>query len=1422
MNLGEVLEFRKDLYFEGAVKIDWFYSPDKSAKVAENFVFQGNEYYGVEDRGFEQKKMIDTIHFVRNLTEKLSDENSNPLSLAIADYGTGKSHLAVTMAQIFSGPKYMPEVYDKVINNIATIDSDSANFIRENTKGRNFVIVLNGMRDFNLNSEILRSVQKSLDLYGISNEFLIKVNTTIKTAKTFFEINIKKEPELFIKAAKEQGWVCDKNNIEAKIKESIFEDDTLTVINNVYKQINGQEIRWDEGIDAASILNLLVSELCGINGEFDHIIILFDEFGRYLEYASGVNNAAKSGESALQQIYEATQKTENAEGYIQVINFIQSDIKTYLQRVDKTTNIGRYIGRYDTSDKYYISSNLETVFANLIQRKNKDVFEKTIVLWQKVEENRWKNLFDNMNRWLSTNGIWSNYSKFRKAIVEGIYPMHPISTYMLTNLSDYLQNRSSLTLVSRYIEQYSNIDIDTHPHVMPENLISGELFSEMLSAEQDGRKKTQQCIKYDTVVAKYGDKLTESALAILRANLVLRILNFKTNSREDAILALSTCSGISIAEINKEFEVIEDNYAILEFDEYANVFEFTENSVGAHDFKIYKKRLLANMYFNNSFIADPKIKELTGVINPLETNFGQERHINTREWVFNQDLYPIEDFNRNRVDMYLTDWKKAVDITTPKGKLTWLYVNKDTEDLIIENAQKMVSMFENKPIVVMLLNDVENKVCDAIKEYRALDSIPEDDQKKFGRHYEEDYERTKEKVVTEINNLKKQRFRITKNGIVQVEDRLPKYLTGVFSDIYKNVVPFHVDKFIGSSNNINNKVGSYYCSILKKIFDANSLNKNVISSMIPEEKSRFASLLESPATSWRCINTEYKLIPPEEKNAKQVYDEIVEELSSQKEVNCKDIYDRYCIPPYGMNEYSITLMIAIICGNFNYCLRINQDGETKNINLWKDEIITGDNKKIDLKIIKSSTLILVDTDSVVKKYEGFFERINKNTHISKVEQLEQELEKMLAIDEVPTELETKFQLAKSNLNKGKEIKNKWACACEEIDKNLDVACEEINNGRFEIFKAVEGLSKIRELLINIEKGLIFRDNYKFDDECKKELFGLKEEIDSFLLENIDNYVLNMACPSIERLNTFRNHNNRILSMLKDLGKEYENYAQKIERKLEKELSNRAEIESRQKLRKDCEEYFAKFLKINEFTIYATIDELLNNGLDIWNRVEKHGVVLGNDGPSIKSDLQNSITQLKNKKDEIKKLLDCVWNDFYEINSIEAISNLVNNIRFLLQKGLLKKDQDDLNELNATLLNLKTDMDEIKGSKSRSQLMSNSERIKQKYEELELDIDVTDIIKGVTDSTKSGFDIKENEWKTKNLSLGNESIEAIQQWKQRVQIIPEYLSDETKEAVKNLHQKADKIISKNKIDYIISCFDKLEDDEKRECLNRLKL
>ena len=73
MKLGEVLEFRKDLYFEGAVQADWFYDPEKASKVAENFVFHGKNYFGVEAK----RDSIDTISLVKTLVGKLGKEDSN-------------------------------------------------------------------------------------------------------------------------------------------------------------------------------------------------------------------------------------------------------------------------------------------------------------------------------------------------------------------------------------------------------------------------------------------------------------------------------------------------------------------------------------------------------------------------------------------------------------------------------------------------------------------------------------------------------------------------------------------------------------------------------------------------------------------------------------------------------------------------------------------------------------------------------------------------------------------------------------------------------------------------------------------------------------------------------------------------------------------------------------------------------------------------------------------------------------------------------------------------------------------------------------------------------------------------------------------------------------------------------------------------
>ena len=106
---------------------------------------------------------------------------------------------------------------------------------------------------------------------------------------------------------------------------------------------------------------------------FGKIIILFDEFGRYIEYTAA--NPSVAGDSSLQQIFEAIQ---NADGNILFDGFIQSDLNAYLSRIDKSSNIIRYVGRYEISDKYYISSNFETILANLITKKDEQKFSETV------------------------------------------------------------------------------------------------------------------------------------------------------------------------------------------------------------------------------------------------------------------------------------------------------------------------------------------------------------------------------------------------------------------------------------------------------------------------------------------------------------------------------------------------------------------------------------------------------------------------------------------------------------------------------------------------------------------------------------------------------------------------------------------------------------------------------------------------------------------------------------------------------------------------------------------------------------------------------------------------------------------------------------------------------------------------------------
>lgn len=1401
MKLGEVLEFRKDLYFEGAVQADWFYDPEKASKVAENFVFHGKNYYGVEAK----RDSIDTISLVKTLVGKLGKEDSNPRTLAIADYGTGKSHLAVTLGQIFSGASYMPETYEKILHNIEKIDPESASDIRRLSKDKNFVIMLNGIRDFNLHSEILKATQKSLKLYGIDDTELKKLNRTIETANRFFELNAINRLHDFEVAAARRGWGEMGECLIDKIKDSLGSDDiAFEIINDVYEMTTGQRIRWEEGISAKVILEMLLNKFCGLNGQFDNVVVLFDEFGRYLEYASGTD-AAKSGDNALQEIFEVSQ---NAAGTLQIIDFIQDEIKAYLDRVDQSRNLSRYIGRYAESETFHISSNLETVFANLISRNNVDAFRDRIVNWLNSKEENWKIIYDALNKWTRTSGIWADYTKFRKVIVEGIYPIHPIAVFMLTQLSDYLQNRSSLTIVSRFISDLSDVELDKSiPYILPTTLMHGDFYIEMLAAETSGRHRSDLCIRYDNILKKNEAKFDDLTKTVLRANLITRTLRFNTRSYDEAKESLALCSGLPIEKIEDALHILVDEYAVMAFDEMSGCFDFTEDAKGAYDYKIMKRRLFSTTKVDiRNLFSTASILEVGGFLQNQLTNFNTVHKITTNEWCFTQEVMLAEDLTSNIAEKYIKNWDSSRSVVVPKGRLIWLYLNKDSDYHIIERLQSIAQKFVNTPIVMLLLNDVDNKLQNILTEYEVLDHMDAKTRDAYNMIYIKDRERVLDNLKNAFEALKKQREQITANGTIALEKRLPSALTEIFEKLYPKIVSFNFDGLLTQGNNFTGNGIKNYCQILK-MFLSNKVNEDTIHDFQIDIRNRIQALfMIDGSASWKCITSEYAIISPLNKSARSIYDMVEAELNKNESYNCATFFDTYCAPPYGLSEEAATMFLAMIITNLWHNIRVEYNNVRTTVIEWKDHIV--EDKKIHIDQLKMTTLLWVDTGSVESKFSQLFKKIESNKDISESKKLEKELSSLIEFYGLPESMEVHKRLADLQFEKFRKAETIWLRRVEDIETELDESEEKANVNK--TLNAIEMINNLSIAEIFTNNGIIVSEEYKTQPAV------LLKRADTLVKANFKNWLdQSVYCKSIDQMNTFEKFYQRCAGSLLRFG--YPDFSKLVTAKGEKELRNKAEIKSRQELVDDGNKFLKSYknMKSND---YLEAKKLLKDSVELQSRFEKYVAGLGKEalivGKQVNIATEKLTAHKKKMDDDIASVFDIVA-EADSLDSLELASECLNTV---LTYTMAENDRKEFIDLQNKIVSLQADIKEIESySNNRKEFEKVAEQFRDKYSNENQDYDFIPVIEDCIAKTKEKIDQKDIAWRTRYLTLGSRSRQDVYAWKENIKMLPAFLSEATKNDILKLDVEAEQIISNGKIEDVLQYFNKLTIDERKKCV-----
>lgn len=1409
MQIKDILRFNKDKYFGGAVQANWFYDTDRVAAIADSYVFHGPKYHGVSEQEWQNTsyKLNDTATYALKLSQKAIEVESNRFCMTIAGYGTGKSHLSVALAALLSGHDEQLRRY--VLTNISAADRAIGESIQANLH-KNMVIVLNGMRDFNLNSEMLACAKKSLAQHGLSEDIFSELTTHYRQAISFcqntFETH-KASYERQFSSNEECGSLSLQSIVDALENA---DKKAYDAVNEVYKEFMGTYIHVESGVSAADILSIIVKKYCIEQNIFDRIYILFDEFGRYIEFTA--NNPQVAGDSSLQQIFEAVQ---NANGRIVFDAFIQSDLNSYIRRVESgASNISRYVGRYENSEKFYLSSNFETILANLIEKKNPDAFDRIIVgNINGVYARYHKNIIEYLRRWaapeISKRAVWTNGVMYNDVIAKGCYPVHPITVWFLANTSSWMQQRSTIAYTAEMFDSIKVREVSGKwlPYIYPVDIIGTSLFDEMLSSEEKGLVANQNCMTYQTIITKLNGKISGNAVKILRAVLISNILKFSFSDKAGAINALRLCSGLSEAETANALVMLENDYYVISFNQDTNRYDLNAEAHGKQEYTIcVSKKMISLRDFDPiSEVDEELLRELRLNIS-MPTKFGQDNYISSSEWQYEKLLVNISQVNETFCRRIFNAVKEATNGESLRGIIVYLYCG-TTSDRDLPIVTKLISSLElqKMPIVFCLLRDSEETWLGLLKRRAAYRKFTDSEKEMYSQFLLGDSRIVMRKIASEFARMEGERNVLTDNGIESLSCKINEYCYSKFKECYPDTIPFSITEFEKKATPSAKKV---FLSLCRNMFSGAMCNKQSYQGLDPTEKRRIMTALSTATanTSWQVLDSNCTLCEPRNASVKKIYHEVMNNFTADSQHTVAKLFRLYCYSPYGLNYYSLFLFII-------YVLSLNKkkialyDGTTLLSNQqFIDKYLSSDKKMLE-NLFKLRVVIKTQTDDEVLL--DLIQEIKRLCYTESCSELLKSLKALKASSDNADSVKGDIAACELKLQQGINTNSALYGTVTKLENLLEQVKE-----KFNLIKIVSVLANINKPQIDtkIDEYSEYMYSPTYCSRIEKILTDAEKQLD----EHFDDFVSHLKC-SYSQSSEFKKNYLRVVKQLGDIGKR--DYAETLKNRIEVALQ-RAELEQK---------YASTIAEANRFI--ASIDNSVHTFDFVKSEDAKAQIAGWLKTFSSADDMEKSVKE--------KFILD-LNNEMSKVD--EQIKNLENQIEKVLQE--IKAPTESALHLSeqiskALMLHPDTDaviiltdaqqlIEEFNALKSNTVQVDTStiEMLESEYNSKWKGTVCDRYVKELIASIRDNLSKKRSDWLNKNVAGIKSSIDTMTvsqcvQWQGIISELPEFLTEDDLEEITSLSAIVTEKVKTQKINGIVEMFAALSDEEKAECLLRLR-
>ncbi|GFZ23113.1 hypothetical protein CMETHOX_10360 [Lacrimispora indolis] len=461
-----------------------------------------------------------------------------------------------------------------------------------------------------------------------------------------------------------------------------------------------------------------------------------------------------------------------------------------------------------------------------------------------------------------------------------------------------------------------------------------------------------------------------------------------------------------------------------------------------------------------------------------------------------------------------------------------------------------------------------------------------------------------------------------------------------------------------------------------------------------------------------------------------------------------------------------------------------------------------------MDLIRTSKLILIDTNAVEAKFQQYINRLDATTDLDAVIRLQREIQKFADDNGVPESLEVNYKLANSRFEIAARARKDWDDRIVKVEDELETAYERGN-----VYNALVALETIDEIPLYS----IFNENgFTISEEYRNRLLELGNEARNIVDTCFENWLEGtIHCKSVEAMTQFEKHVKRCNEKLVKF--RFATYAKKLSAKGDAELAKKDEIRSRQELLSDGQKYLTAYKKVSTKN-YTDVSDMLAKAKDLLERLSKYELALGNDAKRLHTQLDQCVAKLDSAKKRMQQDMENIWEDLANTQTLEDIENVQSCIAMVMNYRMATRDLQDFEELNTALDNFVSDINVLKEAvNDRKLLQKEIASLRNKYSDAELDFDVDAVLEDVISSAENAIDTKDHVWRTQYLTLGNQTREEIHIWKDNTRILPAFLKQETIEAVEKMKIEADQIVSKAMIEDVVFYFKKLNPEERTRCL-----